>query len=371
MFTSSIRYATLTQQVARALEEQIRAGVLRGNLPGERRLAASMQVGRRTIRAAAAILRDRKLIRTVHGLGTQVLQAPEVKSARPPMRTIGLLVPQPLHQLQPFATVFIDPLRTLLYENGFRLDTHFGRSFFSRKPAAALQRLVARFPCDGWLLALSNRACQAWFQSQGIATVVIGSSHEDVALPCVDLDMLATSRHAAQVLLRKGHRRLALVIGASDWVGYRRTEQGFLEAVRRFGSGAEAQVYKHGGTVAALRQTVAHLLQARARPTALFVVNPYNYLTVAGLLAEHGVNVPRDLSLLCRDDEYCLQHLPITPSRYVYDQNVRAKMIFSTLMAAMEPGRKKASGPQAVLMLASFHEGASIAQCRDRGSRQA
>jgi DNA-binding LacI/PurR family transcriptional regulator len=278
------------------------------------------------------------------------------------MRSIGLLVPQPLHQLQPYATVFIDPLRTLLYENGFRLDTHFGRSFFSRKPAAALKRLVARFPCDGWLLAVSNRPCQAWFQAQGIATVVIGSSHEDIALPCVDLDMLATSRHGAQVLLRKGHRRIALVIGASEWVGDRKTEQGFLEGVRQFGSGAVGQVFKHAGTFVALRQTVTHLLQASGPPTALLVVNPYTYLTVAGILAEKGLQVPRDMSLLCRDDEYCFRHLPIAPSRYVYDQNARAKVIFSTLMAAMEPGRRKTSGAQGVLILPNFHDGASIAQ---------
>lgn len=361
MFTSSPRYVTLTQQVARTLEEQIRAGVLRDSLPGERSLAASMQVGRRTIRAATEILRQKKLIQTTHGVGTLILKAPEPESGPRPLRTIGLLVPQPLLQLQPYATVFIDPLRTLLYENGFRLDTHFGRSFFSRKPSAALQRLVTRFSTDGWLLALSNRACQEWFHAQGIPTVVIGSSHEDVVLPSVDLDMLATSRHAAQVLLRKGHRRIALVIGASEWVGDRRTEQGFLEGVRQFGSGAVGQVFRHTGSLPGLRQTVTQILQAPARPTALFVVNPYHYLTVTGLMAEQGVHVPRDLSLLCRDDEFCLRHLPTTPSRYVYDKNARAKLIFASLMAAVERAGRTASRAQAVLMMPSFEAGASIA----------
>lgn len=361
MFSSSPRYSTLTQQVARLLEEQIRAGILRDSLPGERSLAASMQVGRRTIRAAAAILRQKKLIRTAHGAETKILKAPEARASRRPMRNIGLLVPLPLNQLQPYATVFIDPLRTLLYENGFRLDTHFGQRYFSRKPAAALSRLVARFPTEGWILLVSNQACQAWFHAQGIATVVIGTAHEDVALPYVDLDMQATSRHAAQVLLRKGHRRLGLVIAASDWVGDRKTEQGFLEGVRQFGSKAEGHVFKHAGTVGALRQTLTQILQSPVPPTALLVVNPYNYLTVAGILAEKGLQVPRDISLLCRDDEYCFRHLPITPSRYVYDPNARAKVIFSTLMGAMQAGGRKAHGTRSVLMLPKFLAGASIA----------
>ena len=361
MYTSSPRYSTLAQQVAGMLEEQIRSGILRDSLPGERSLAASMQVGRRTIRAAAAILRHRKLIRTVHGAGTRILSTPEVRVGPRPRRSIGLLVPQPLQEIQPYAMVFIDTLRALLYENNFRLETHCSRTFFSRKPAAALQRLVARFPTDGWLLALSNRACQAWFEAQAFPTVVIGSSHEDIALPYVDLDMLATSRHAAEVLLRKGHRRVALVIRASDWVGYRKTEQGFLAGVRQFGGKAVGQVFKHAGTVAALRHTVTRILSGPDVPTALFVVNPYDYLTVAGILTEHGVQVPRDLSLLCRDDEYCFRHLSIAPSRYVYDHHERAKVIFSTLMAAMEPGQRKSATTQAVLMLPTYFEGASIA----------
>ncbi len=364
MFTSSPRYSTLTQQVAQAIEEQIRAGVLREALPGERRLGASMQVGRRTIRAAVAILAARTLVRVAHGLPTRILRPPAVRAGRPPLRSISLVVPQSLHELQPHATVFIDPLRTLLNENGFRLDTHVGRSFFSRQPGAALRRLVARFPCDAWLLAVSNRSCQTWFHARGLPAVVIGSSHEGVALPCIDLDMQATTRHAAQLLLRRGHRRLGLVIGDSDWVGERRTEEGFLEGVRQFGRGAQGRVFKHAAHPAALRQLAVQVRQGEMAPTALVVANPYTYLTLSGLLAEQGVRVPRDLSLLCREDEYCFRHLAITPSRYVYDPHARAKVIFATLMAAMRPAGARLVGGRTILMFPRFLEGASIAPPR-------
>src|SRR5687768_9604369 len=152
MFTRSSRYATLTQQVARTLEEQISQGVWRDSLPGERQLAETMQVSRRTIRAATEILRQRKLIRKEHGVSTRVLAAPSLPAKRDRMRVVGLLLPKPLEELKPFTTA-IDILRGIFYTNGYRLDTHFGQRYLSRRPAAALTRLVAQFPYDGWILA--------------------------------------------------------------------------------------------------------------------------------------------------------------------------------------------------------------------------
>lgn len=360
MFTSSPRFATLAQQVARNLEEDIRRGVLRQTLPGERQLAASLQVSRRTVRAATEILRRSKLIRTAHGAETRILDTPRKRNSGA-MRSVGLLLPDPLEQLQPFATVFVDALRTLFYNNGFRLDTHIGHRFFSRRPSAALKRLAARFPCEGWILAFSNRASQSWFYTQGIPTVVIGTAHEGIALPFVDIDMLATARHAANVLLRKGHRQIALVIEESERPGDLKTQQGFLAGIRQFGAGATGQVFTHGGNVLSLQRLVERMLKLPERPTALFVANPYHYLAVAGILAEKGLRVPRDLSLLCRDDDYCLRYLPIAPSRYVYSASMRAKEIFSTLMWATQHQARRAEEVKRGLILPEYFEGGSIA----------
>lgn len=73
MFTSSPRFLTLAQQVARVLEEDIRRGALRGILPSERQLVEKLQVSRRTIRAATEMLARKKLIRTAQGVETMIL----------------------------------------------------------------------------------------------------------------------------------------------------------------------------------------------------------------------------------------------------------------------------------------------------------
>jgi GntR family transcriptional regulator len=58
------------QQVADLLEADIRASRRRGRLPGERALADELGVSYGSMRHAMAILRERGLIRTIHGRGT-------------------------------------------------------------------------------------------------------------------------------------------------------------------------------------------------------------------------------------------------------------------------------------------------------------
>lgn len=362
MFTRSSRYATLTEQVVRQLEEEIRHGVLRDSLPGERALAARMEVSRRTIRAAVQILRERRLIRTAHGAPTRILGAPIASVRRVELRAVGLLLPKPLEMLKPFTAV-VDILRGLFHQNGLRLDVHFGARFLSPRPAAALRRLVTQSPCDGWILASATHACQTWFQLQGLVAVVAGTAHAGIDLPAVDVDMLATSRHGANVLLRRGHRRIALLLERADWAGFRLTEQGFLEGVRQFGDHAVGLVCRHHGEVADLQRVLSRLLRPPTPPTALFVVNPFHYLAIAAILAERGLKVPRDISLLCRDDDACLRFLPVAPSRYSCSAQAQAKQLFATLTSAMQ-SRSPRPPAKSLLLMPEFIPGASIAAPR-------
>ncbi len=367
MFTPSPKYATLSRQVAHDLAEQIRRGVFAGGLPGERWLAGSLHVSRRTVRTALAVLRQEKIVETISGQETRIIQAPPPRAEARGMRTIGLLLPDSVDQLEPYSTVFFDFLRSLLFDNGFRLETHVGHSFFSRRPGAALAKLTGRFPCDAWILAFSNRACQSWFHARGLPAVIVGTAHAGIWLPYVDVDMRATARHAAQFLLGKGHRRLALIINEKNRAGDRLTEQGFLEGVEKSaGADATAQVFRHGGTMDSLRRMTDRILRLAAPPTALLIANPYHYMGVAGLLAERGLKVPRDVSLLCRDDDFCLRYLPVDPGRYHCSPEKRARAIFSTVLWAAQPGAGRGE-TRHVLMLPELVEGASVAKVTGHG----
>lgn len=329
MFSASPRYARLSQQVAATLEEGILRGKWKASLPSERQLAETLLVSRRTVRAAIELLRQKELVGTSQGAGTKILRARSGERKREGFRHFGLLLPEPIEHLRPQTMAFIDALRALLYAHGYRLDTHIGQRFFSARPAAALRKLVEQYPHDGWILALSTRANQLWFQEQKIPTMVAGTPHCGVDLPYLDIDMRATGRHAAGELIRRGHRRLALLIEKSDKAGDRETEEGFLEALR---GGATSAVHRHAGTAASIKLLIRRIMRDPARPTALFVANPYHYLAVASTLAEMGVRVPRDVSLLCRDDDPFLSYLVTEPARYECSPESRAKTAFGILM---------------------------------------
>lgn len=57
-------------QVADDVERRISAGEITGKLPSERDLADEYEVAYTTVRHAMELLRQRGLIRTVHGRGT-------------------------------------------------------------------------------------------------------------------------------------------------------------------------------------------------------------------------------------------------------------------------------------------------------------
>jgi DNA-binding LacI/PurR family transcriptional regulator len=351
-------YARLPQQVADSIQSEILRGTWTEILPGERQLAKSLQVSRRTVRAAIEILRRRKILGTVHGLGTSVLARRSARAVRNPWPTIGLLLPEDIGQLRPQTAVFIDHLRSFLYARGLRLDTHAGQHFFSKRPAIALKKLVGQFPHTAWILALSTEANQKWFRDQSLPVVVVGTPHQGIDLPHVDIDMGAVGRHASGHLLRKGHRHIALFIEDTDNAGDRETEKGFLEGVRGFRhSAARVSVIRHEGSLESIRRKIERLKPGRC-PTALFISNPYHYLATASLLAQKGIRVPADISLLCRDDDLFLSFLATKPSRYVCDAQTRAKITFSTLMRVLE-GRRGAT--PSTRMLPDFVEGASIA----------
>jgi LacI family transcriptional regulator len=365
MFTSSPHYATLGKQVAATLAERIGRGDFGDSLPGERWLADSLQVSRRTVRAALGLLRREKIIETLPGQETRVLRRPLGASGPRHMRAIGLLLPAPVDQLEPYSTASFDLLRGLLVESGYRLETHAGPKFFSRRPGAALAKLTARFHCDAWILTFSNRACQAWFHSRRLPVVILGTAHEGLDLPYVDVDMHGIARHAANFLLGRGHRRLCLVLPEKNRAGDRRTEAGFLEAARSWvGADVATFVFRHDGTMTTLRRMTDRILKLADPPTALFIANPYHYIAVAGLLAERGLKVPRDISLLCREDDYCLRYLPVEPSRYRHRPERRARAMFAAVMHALAAKSNRRTTRQ-VLLLPEFVAGASVARRAD------
>ena len=97
MSTSPHRYPSLPAQVATRIIVEIEKGTWTGWLPGERDLAKTLQVGRKTLRKGLCQLQRDGVIDTQHGLGHRIIAAPPPNGAATKAETsVGLLTPETL-----------------------------------------------------------------------------------------------------------------------------------------------------------------------------------------------------------------------------------------------------------------------------------
>ncbi len=166
-------------------------------------------------------------------------------------------------------------------------------------------RFLMERDCDGIVLmsnALTADDAQTLLRRQP-NLVILNSSFESVAARCFLADHVQGGRLAAQTLLRHGHRRLVAISGPLTSPDNVDRMQGFIQELRT-SLGAqvvipceEADFSTAGGYAAAGR-----LLDQGHRFTALFCANDEMAVGALACLAERGLRVPRDVSVLGYDD---------------------------------------------------------------------
>lgn len=338
MLNPTNQYSTLAQQVAKAIRQNIEGGTWEEQLPPERYLARRLQVSRRTLRSAIQILNKQKVIVTTPGMGSRITSSKR-HTSKNSVRTkvIGLMMPESLDHLKPSTLVFVDELRTQLYAKGFHLEVHVGQRYYSNRPSSALVELTSKYPADGWILIYSNPINQSWFLERKIPVVIAGTAHEKLDLPDVDVDMFAACRHAANLLVQKGHRRLAMITEDPRLPGEKRCHDGFVEGSRLLGkTDVRITIWRSTSALPRVRHLAERLIKGPEPVTAVLVNNAYQYLALFSILTRMGVNIPGDMSLISRNDEYFFQFLEPEPTRYTCGPQARAKAVVSTLMRAIQ-----------------------------------
>ncbi|AWI09527.1 substrate-binding domain-containing protein [Ereboglobus luteus] len=349
---------SLELQTATILRKQIAQGAWTEWLPGERELGETLQVSRYTVRAALAQLRKDGVIATEKGVGNKIARRRGRGKAAIPGSNVGLLVCGEFHQLLPTHIFWIDQLRVMLDARGSRLHMVDGRAYARANPARALKKLAQQNPHSCWILLLSSEAVQAWFQKNAIPCVVAGSTYVGIDLPCCDLDYRAACRHAADMLLRRGHRRITLLIKRSRRAGDILSEAGFEEAFARTAvENASPVIRHHNSTVEGVAETVRQLMTQKTPPTALLVADPFDYLTVASCLAKLGLDVPRDVSVISRDGESCYHYMLPRPSCYAANMRLFARALLGAITPALSGGQLAV---RVHYLMPEFTEGASV-----------
>lgn len=291
-----------------------------------------LRVSRRTLTVALAQLQRAGVVKSESTRGHRILGLKGRPGGAAPLAQIGLLTPEPLDEMRPGATLWVNDLQALLAERHYRLNFFCGRRYMSRQPGRLLSRLVEGNRQTCWILAGSTEPTQRWFASEKIPAVVVGTCHGDVVLPDVDIDFYAMGRHVAGRVAAFRHHKAALFL--TNFPGYftseTESERGFREVLRS--AGREAQVVYHERTRESLLRVLRRVLSGPNYATAIVLCNSLDYLTAASFLARRGLRFPEDVSVIARNDDAFMTALLPTPTRYHVSPHLIAQRIFRLLM---------------------------------------
>lgn len=352
-----LQRAFLVDQVDAALRKGIAEGEWVKWLPAERRLAEELQVGRNSLRLALQRLAADGVIEVIPGRGHRLV-APRARATRAMRPVIGILAPFSLEELRPRQALWVDEFRGMLGEHGMRMRFLAAPQCFGPKPGPSLRRLVAEERCAVWILLRSTNEAQTWFAREGVPCVIAGTCHQGVALPSVDLDYRAMCRHAATLLLRHGHRRLAFITTSASAAGDMQSEAGFAEGLAAFPAPGRAVTVRVRADRDGVARAVRRLMMVKEPPTAILVNQSYHYLTVFSVLSSLGFRIPRDVSLLCRDEDHFLSYLEPEPTRYVENPRLFARKLVRQTQAVL---RHPSGRPAQVRLIPRLGRGASVA----------
>ena len=321
--------------------EFLRETLLRGEwdtwLPSERTLCTRLRISRPTLRAVLAQLEREGMISAVENKKRRILSAGSARARANPSRVIALLSPVPQQAMPPFVLFWVDALRELLAEGGYQLELHASAHCYTAKPAGGLKKLTQRVQAAAWVLFRSTPAMQRWFAEQDVAAVVGGSCAEGMELTSVDIDYRAACRHAANMLLQKGHRRIALLLPDAAHGGDLESEHGFLEALA--GNDTHATVIRHHETAAHVVEHLDAAMKQKPVPTAFLVARSSHALTVITHLLGSGHRLPRDFAIVSRDDDAFLDHVVPRVTRYSADASKFAKRLSRLVLELVQSGR--------------------------------
>jgi LacI family transcriptional regulator len=142
------------------------------------------------------------------------------------------------------------------------------------------------------------------FQTSSVPIVLCATSDESNQYPSVDIDHETAAYDAVMELLKRGHRKIAMISGpfqdpSSGFARY----QGYKRALEEYGLPIVEDWVRIGNyRYESGLETMNHFLQLQDRPTAVFAANDEMAIGAIHRIQDFGLRVPEDISVISVDN---------------------------------------------------------------------
>jgi LacI family transcriptional regulator len=153
-----------------------------------------------------------------------------------------------------------------------------------------------------------------WIQ-RGLGLVLVDRCFDELDTPAICVDNYRGAYEAVDHLARAGHSRIAIIQGLLGTFTNTARVRGYRDALAEHGIAVDEMLIRGGDFRQENGYVEAKLLvNLSDPPTAIFATSDLITLGVLNALAEEGLSVPEDLSLLAFDDFDFAPHLkcPLT-----------------------------------------------------------
>jgi DNA-binding LacI/PurR family transcriptional regulator len=324
------RRISLVAQTIQTLQQGIESKHWHDRLPSERELCESLQVSRRTLRAALNELQRLGHLQVSGKTTRQIISPHGPKDLPDPVKIIGVLTPTSFLSLPAPISYVMDTLRSRLTTAGYEVQFHINPACYGSNPARALTKFFADHPATAWLILSAQETMQRWLKLSGQPCLILGSTVHGITLPSIDTDFHAACHHAGALLWRKGHRNIALVLPEGQYGGDIASEEGFREALESM-PGIKLRVLRHAPSAASLCALLDDTLSAPEAPTAYIVARAAHVMTVMMHLMRRGKRIPDNVAVVSRDNDPVLDATSPPVARY----GIQPKQLANRIAAAL------------------------------------
>jgi hypothetical protein len=294
---TQLRFLSKIEQAADYLRGELASGKWHNEIPGREDLAIELGVNAKTVESALRLLeRDGLLITQGAGRKRRIVIQEKAKSAL----RFTIMVYEHSDPVQLSYNDFCHRLTraghtsTIAEKSLMDLGMDLGR----------VAKYVRGIDTDAWVVTGGPKEVLEWFSQQPVPVFAIFGRCPDIAISSVRIDRFAAMQSVVKTLVKLGHRRIVLLVRTERRKPYPGLfERNFLEELEAHGIQTGAyNLPDWKNDVESYHDCLASLF-SKTPPTALLIDEPPLFYAAQLFLSQHGLCVPRDVSLVCNDPD--------------------------------------------------------------------